>query len=73
MNAAPSSAPMTEFFKNWTPLNDTAVHTIPVVNPRRCIDYLLVKTPTKAEIMKAVVIDELVASDHLPVYVDIKY
>jgi endonuclease/exonuclease/phosphatase family metal-dependent hydrolase len=40
--------------------------TIPVINPRRCIDFISF-TPGKFEVEKHVVIQEQYASDHLPV------
>ncbi len=41
--------------------------TIPVVNPNRQIDYVLTRPAKKWHIVNIEVIDEPMASDHLPI------
>lgn len=74
MNSIPSSETQVNLRKTFTTLNDTAVATIPVVNPNRCIDYIYTrKIDSSCVVLRRQVIDEQIASDHLPVYVDVKF
>lgn len=74
MNSIPSSETQINLRKTFTTLNDTAVATIPVVNPNRCIDYIYTrKIDSSCTVLRRQVIDEQTASDHLPVYVDVKF
>lgn len=73
LNAAPGSAPMEFLKKEWQFLSDPDQPTSPAVNPRRTIDYILGYTTNGQAYMvhKAKVMDEPVASDHRPLFVDI--
>ena len=74
LNATPDSAPIEFLKKEWQILSDTSKHTSPSVNPRSTIDYILgykAKGETYAR-YRAQVIDEQVASDHRPLFVDIR-
>ncbi|MDR1886478.1 MAG: endonuclease/exonuclease/phosphatase family protein [Prevotellaceae bacterium] len=71
LNDSPSSNLIRELQKSWTILNDTDQPTIPSDNPKTCIDYVLVRKTDKVEVINTAVIDEKIASDHLPVYVDV--
>lgn len=72
-NAVPESPVIKSLENKWVILNDTAAPTIPSDNPKRCIDYIMVlKAPDyKFRTKQAVVVQEPVASDHLPVWVQV--
>jgi endonuclease/exonuclease/phosphatase family metal-dependent hydrolase len=75
LNAAPSSAVIKRMAREWIFLTDTSVFTSPSVNPRRCIDYILgyrSKDPG-FHTHRAVVVQEHVASDHLPVWAEVGF
>ena len=69
LNAQPSSAFLTNLIKSWTLLSGESA-TFPAPQPDRCIDYILSRNSQKKKI-KAVVIDEPLASDHRPVLVEV--
>jgi endonuclease/exonuclease/phosphatase family metal-dependent hydrolase len=74
-NAFSTSEEMTEIAKNWTITNDVNNFTIPSDNPKRCIDYILVKNNQSFEIetLETAVEDEPDASDHLPVWSVVRF
>ena len=74
INANPSSAVIKSFSRDWQILNDTSAYTIPSDKPRRCIDYVMaLRSPSLNFVTrKAVVEQEPVASDHLPVWVEVE-
>lgn len=69
LNAEPNSAPIQKLLeKGWiNKEGGEELYTIPVLNPRRQIDYILVRPATSWKIVDIEVIQERVASDHLPV------
>jgi len=73
LNAVPDSEEIQELSKEWTFLNDTSQPTIPVNNPKRCIDYILAKKNPKLAftVLETRVENETMASDHLPVWVSV--
>lgn len=74
LNATPDSEPITFLQDKWQILSNPKQPTSPSVNPRSTIDYILGYTAngqTYAK-YKAQVIDEQVASDHRPLFVDIR-
>jgi endonuclease/exonuclease/phosphatase family metal-dependent hydrolase/predicted phosphodiesterase len=73
MNCVPASAPQTALRETFTILSDTSQHTIPVVNPNRCIDYIYgYKNARAYTVLNRRVVDEPIASDHLPLFVDVR-
>ncbi len=77
-NAVPDSSTLVRLSEDWKVLSETAP-TYPADNPRKCIDYILaLKNHAKYELVKTGVCTELesadirTASDHLPVYVDVR-
>ena len=78
-NALPESETMKYMFGNWTILSPLEP-TYNAINPSKCIDYILVykNAAAKVEKLEAKVMrtfssgDVTVASDHLPVYVDVR-
>ncbi|WP_158602625.1 endonuclease/exonuclease/phosphatase family protein [Proteiniphilum sp. X52] len=74
LNATPDSEPVTFLQDKWQILSNPKQPTSPSVNPRSTIDYILgytAKGETYAK-YRAHVIDEQVASDHRPLFVDIR-
>jgi endonuclease/exonuclease/phosphatase family metal-dependent hydrolase len=71
MNATPNSAPVKAFKEYAQVLNDVNKFTIPSNNPRKCIDYIL-GTNGQFKVKKSYVYNGVIASDHLPLYVDVK-
>ncbi len=74
LNATPDSEPITFLQDKWQILSIPKQPTFPSVNPRSTIDYILgytAKGQTYAK-YRAQVIDEQVASDHRPLFVDIR-
>lgn len=66
LNAANGTLVINELDRHFTRSCDDCAPTIPVENPRRCIDFVAF-SPGKFEVVKHAVIDEKYASDHLPV------
>jgi len=73
LNAEPTSPEIVKFAQDWKILNNTAVPTIPANQPTKCIDFVLAQKNKKFrfEVLKSVVESEPVASDHLPVWVEV--
>ncbi|MGE5456888.1 MAG: endonuclease/exonuclease/phosphatase family protein [Methanococcaceae archaeon] len=74
-NAVPESIPVKTMMKNWQVLNNPQVPTIPSDHPSKCIDYIFGSTFNghTYKVMNSVVEQEPVASDHLPVWVDVQF
>lgn len=74
LNALPESTVIKNIENFWSILNNTSVPTIPSNNPNRCIDYILgLKNPGIIySTLKTLVEQEPVASDHLPVWVEVE-
>ncbi|MHC4993935.1 MAG: endonuclease/exonuclease/phosphatase family protein [Planctomycetota bacterium] len=69
MNATPDSEPMRILLERWSNATDeSAAPTSPSRSPRNRIDYILYRTPAAYRVKHAEVIDEKMASDHLPVF-----
>ncbi|MGI6574161.1 MAG: endonuclease/exonuclease/phosphatase family protein [Fermentimonas sp.] len=74
LNATPDSKPMQFLNQQWQILSNPNHNTSPSTNPKATIDYILGYTANGQTYAKhnARVIDEKVASDHLPIFVDIQ-
>ncbi|MDR2121295.1 MAG: endonuclease/exonuclease/phosphatase family protein [Tannerella sp.] len=73
MNFVPGSAPFRALSASFTVLNDTAAHTSPADAPRRCIDYVFgYNNGRRYAVLRRQVVDEPVASDHRPLFVDVR-
>ena len=71
MNAHPDS-PTTKAFKEFMQvLSDTSKPTFSSTNPTRCIDYIY-GCGAKFVKPRTTIINDNMASDHLPLYVDVK-
>ncbi len=64
MNATPDSETMRLFSSVWKITNDDPLPTIPVGQPTKQIDFILVAPPSKWRAIETRVLDEAVASDH---------
>ena len=71
MNARPTSKPMMAFKEFTTVLSDEKKCTIPSNEPRACIDYIL-GVNGSFKVLKDYVFYDVLYSDHLPLYVDVK-
>jgi len=69
LNATPESAPLKKLMdKGWWNENlGKELRTIPSTNPQKQIDYILVRPRKNWKIVNVEVLNEPVASDHLPV------
>lgn len=74
LNARPESAPIEFLQKDWQILSDIKKFTSPSVTPRSTIDYIMGYTANGETYAKYrnEVIEEKVASDHRPLFVDIR-
>jgi endonuclease/exonuclease/phosphatase family metal-dependent hydrolase len=73
LNAEPDSPEMTKLAKVWQTLNDVSKPTIPADQPTKCIDFVMAQKNKafRFVVLKSVVEAEPVASDHLPVWVEV--
>ena len=78
LNATPDSPTLQLLSEDWTVLSESAA-TYPSQNPRECIDYILaLNNRARYRVLGTAVCTDLetadvrVASDHLPVYVDVR-
>lgn len=74
-NAVPESVPVKNMLKNFQMLNNPQVPTIPSDHPSKCIDYIFGATynGNTYKVKTSVVEQEPLASDHLPVWVDVQF
>ena len=69
LNATPGSLPIDEIEKNWTlVMEEDPVPTVPVANPKSRIDFIAYRKTDPFRVVEQRVIDEKMASDHLPVF-----
>jgi endonuclease/exonuclease/phosphatase family metal-dependent hydrolase len=74
-NAVPESAPVKSMLKNWQVLNNPQAPTIPSDHPSKCIDYIFgaIFSGHNYKVINSMVESEPLASDHLPVWVDVQF
>lgn len=74
LNALPDSKPMEELKANWQVLNNINQKTFPANEPSETIDYILGYTKKGQTYAKhrSIVLNEQIASDHRPLFVDIR-
>ena len=74
INATPESPVLNAFEKNWTVLSNMKQPTFPADHPAQTIDYILGYTPKgfSYSVWQAQVLNEPVASDHLPIFADVR-
>jgi endonuclease/exonuclease/phosphatase family metal-dependent hydrolase len=75
INATPESPVLDAFRKKWKVLSDPAQPTFPADKPEQTIDYLFGYLPDKFvySVRQTQVVNEPVASDHRPVFVDVSF
>ena len=73
LNDTPGSPVINAFAKNWQFLNDTTELTFPANKPTKCIDFIMARKQGgySFKLLEAVVGNEPVASDHLPLWVKV--
>ena len=67
LNDLPESAVLNRIEQQWRRANSSVLPTIPVANPRRQIDYILLRPAARWRVTETKVIDDRVASDHRPI------
>ena len=74
MNSVYDSPTQVGLREKFSTLNNYKENTIPVVNPNRCIDYIYgyENGNTYSVLKRQVLFEEQVASDHLPLFVDVR-
>lgn len=73
-NMEPESEEFLVLSENWNVLNNLKKNTFPSDNPDRCIDYIFVYSQWGkfVKLLQDCVLDEPIASDHRPLFVDVK-
>lgn len=74
LNASPYSPEITHLQSNWTMLNNSAQPTFPSNIPTESIDYIFLKQNNRFRytVIKAEVMNEPMASDHRPLWVEVR-
>ncbi len=72
LNATPDSAVLKALAEDWKVLGDGQQLTFPANQPRRQIDYILVRPAERFQLVELTVLDEPQASDHRPVLAVLK-
>lgn len=74
LNDTPGSATMAALKEDFDLLSDRRANTFPADNPTTCIDYVYAYNGNGpvGSVLKNQVVNEPVASDHLPVFVDVR-
>ncbi|QDU28450.1 hypothetical protein ETAA8_35500 [Anatilimnocola aggregata] len=67
LNDVHRSNAVAELQTNWTLANQTPLPTVPVDKPRQQIDFVLFRPAARWKVVEVKVLDEAVASDHLPI------
>ncbi|QDT05414.1 Endonuclease/Exonuclease/phosphatase family protein [Rubripirellula lacrimiformis] len=67
MNDVIDSATLNTLEKRWTRTNPKPLPTIPVTDPTRQIDFVLVSAQDRWKVVDVTVLSEAVASDHRPI------
>ena len=72
-NMLPQSDEFKRMNAAWTLLSDTTILTHPSVDPKWTLDYIFIRNCDNFEVLNNVVIEERMASDHLPLYMDLNF
>lgn len=74
LNAKPNSKTIELFNEHFYMLSDPALNTIPSDGPKECIDYIFqLKNRKQVKVSDYKVMYGVTASDHLPIYNDVKF
>ncbi|MBR4995965.1 MAG: endonuclease/exonuclease/phosphatase family protein [Alistipes sp.] len=72
-NMYPTSEEYHKMDEMWMPLSDTTRFTFPADGASCTIDYIWGREGYKYKVLNYEVIDEPMASDHLPLYIDVEF
>jgi endonuclease/exonuclease/phosphatase family metal-dependent hydrolase len=73
LNATPESEPLTILSRRWTSATSGQKRlTFPASTPERQLDYVLYRPANRLKVLRAEVLDEPVASDHRPLFVELE-
>ena len=74
LNASPNSAEIKDLSVSWALLSDPTQPTFPSNNPKSIIDYIYLKPSSKYKhtVINKQVVNEPMASDHRPLWVELK-
>lgn len=73
LNDVVGSRTMDLLDRNWKRVNDVPLPTIPVSEPKRQIDFILVRPAESWKMVEAKVLNESIASDHRPFFAVIEF
>lgn len=68
LNDTPDSPTLSELEKHWVRSNELISPTIPVSEPTRQIDYVMLDSTNRWRVVETKVLDEAVASDHRAIF-----
>jgi endonuclease/exonuclease/phosphatase family metal-dependent hydrolase len=73
LNTEPNSEEISHLIKDWNIISNPARLTFPANHPDRCIDYIMIMKSSmpKVKVADSKVVNEPMASDHLPVWVKV--
>lgn len=72
-NMVPESDEFKMITKDWSLLSDSSIRTYPSNNPNLTLDYIFGFKAYSYQVLKKEVPNGQMASDHLPIYVDVKF
>ena len=72
-NMLPTSEECHKMDEVWKPLSDTTRFTFPANGATRAIDYIWGREGYEYDVKYYEVVDEPMASDHLPLYIDVEF
>lgn len=72
-NMLPTSNECYKMDELWMPLSDTTRFTFPANGATRAIDYIWGREGYDYKVLNYEVVDEPMASDHLPLYIDVEF
>lgn len=70
-NMLPQSDEYAKMIRNWTLLSDSTILTHPSDKPLWTLDYVFGRKGFTYQVTNSVVMNETMASDHLPLYIDV--
>ncbi len=72
LNDVIGSETLEQLSTTWSPTSDQPLPTVPVADPKRQIDFILVRPTGRWKIIEIRVLDEAVASDHRAIYAQLE-
>ena len=68
LNDLPESKTLREFATTWNRANQKVLSTVPVSQPTKQIDFILLRPTERWKVIEVRVLDEAVASDHRAIF-----